>query len=348
MRSSKWNISNLEALKREYLNCQFNDFTIKDIFIADRVVKCICTCLCGTVKEYLLRYIVSGKSKSCGHRKSTDAPKKISEWRRNNPDKLIEISNKTKEWNHANHDILLKRDIKNSQHYKNLRMAADFTDLLNIIHPDYVNDLLSGNLDTRSVIKTKCPICGEYCEHILNNVFRIKTGRLKNNQAPHCHNCRPIKLTSSREDELYEFIKSFYNGPCVRNYRDLLYPYELDLYYPDKKIAIEFNGDYWHSTQNGKSDDYHYRKFKKCLSKGILLASVFESAWNNDSDSIKSYLYDIFNKRENKLSYYSNICINNNYPPYNIVDLQLGDYISDNYTTGKYTTFTCGFSKIIG
>lgn len=339
---------NLDLLKTEYINKQFNDFTIIDIFIEDNNIKCKCKCSCGKIKEHNLFYIIKGKSKSCGHRKSTEAPKKISEWRKNNPDKLVEISNKTKEWNNTNRDILLNRDMKNSLHYKNLRIATDFTDLLNILHPDYINNLLAGNLDTRSIIKTKCPICGEYCEHIFNNVFRIKTGKLKNDRAPYCHNCRPVRSTSSRENELYEFIKTFYNGKCIRNYRDLLYPYELDLYYPEKRIAVEFNGDYWHSRQNGKSDDYHYRKFKKCLSKGILLVSVFESAWNKTSDSIKSYLSDTFNKIENKLSYHVDSCINNNYPPYNVADLSLSEYISDYYITGKYTTFTCGFSKIIG
>ena len=336
----------LDLLKDKYVNKQYNDFTIIDIFIEDNTVKCRCRCSCGNIKEYSLSYITKGKSKSCGHRRSTDAPKKISEWRKSNPDKLVEISNKTKEWNKSNREVLLKRDSKNSFFYKSLRITTDFTELLNIIHPYYVNDLLSGKLDTRSIIKTKCPVCGNYCEHTFNNVFRIKTCKLKNDRAPCCHNCRPIRSTSSRENELYEFIKSFYSGKCIRNYRDLLYPYELDLYYPEKKIAVEFNGDYWHSRQNGKSDDYHYRKFKKCLSKGILLISIFESALNNNADNIKSYIQDVFNQRENKLSYYNDSCINNNYPPYDITNIQIGEYISEHYMTGKYITFTCGFSKI--
>ena len=342
---SKWSILNIDNLKREYLNCKFNDFTIKDIFIIDNTVKCLCECLCGTIKEYNLRYIVSGKSKSCGHRRSTDAPKKISKWRENNPDKLAEISLKTKEWNCANKEVLLERNKNNSQLYKNLRAKTDFTELLRIIHPDYTDDLLAGNLNTKSVIKTKCPVCDEYCEHTFNNVFHIKTGKFKNDRAPCCHNCRQIMTTSSQENELYNFIKSFYKGKCFKNYRDLLYPYELDLYYPEKKIAIEFNGDYWHSIQNGKPDNYHYNKFLKCLNKGVLLVSVFESEWNNNMDNIKSYIIDLFNNKENKLSFNEDYYINNNYPPYNI-KLPLGEYISNYYNFGKYTIFTCGFSKI--
>lgn len=346
MMVNSMNETDLDLLKNKYVNSQHNDFTIIDIFIEDNVIKCRCKCSCENIKDYPLKYIIKGRSKSCGHRRSTDAPKKISEWRKNNPDKLIEISNKIKKWNEKNNEILLERNMKNSLFYKNLRTATDFTELFSIIHPDYINDLLSGKLDTHSIIKTKCPICGEYCEHVLNNVFRIKTGKLKNGRAPYCHNCRPVVSASSRENELYEFISSFYNGICIRNYRDLLYPYEVDLYYPDKKIAVEFNGDYWHSRQNGKPDNYHYRKFKECLSKGILLVSVFESAWNNNANDIKNYIHDLFSRKENKLSYRDDSCINNNYPPYNVADIQIGDYISEYYTTGKYVTFTCGFSKI--
>ena len=67
-----------------------------------------------------------------------------------------------------------------------------------------------------------------------------------------------------------------------------------------KKIAIEFNGDYWHD-ENHKPRDYHYNKFNLCREKNILLVSIFESEWNNRKDDIKQYLLDLFSCRENSL-----------------------------------------------
>ena len=83
------------------------------------------------------------------------------------------------------------------------------------------------------------------------------------------------------------------------------------------KIAIEFNGDYWHD-ENHKSNDYHYNKFNLCMEKNILLVSIFESEWNSRKDEIKKYLLDLFSYRENSLSFNAeHTMMNNNYPSIN-------------------------------
>ena len=336
----------IEELKEKYLNKSFNDLTVIDVKHCQRGFMFVCKCICGNIKEIRFDHVIHGDTKSCGHRRSTDAPDKIRQWRKQNPDKLKEISVHIKEWNSKNKDILIQRDNANSALYRNLRITSNLSALLEILHPDYVNDLISGNLDTRSVIKTKCPLCGSYCEHTLNNVFRIKTGELKNFHAPYCHNCRPSSYSSSGEDALYNFILNFYNGSCIRHFRDLIYPYELDLYYPDKSIAIEFNGDYWHSIQFGKSEDYHYKKFVMCLKKGITLVSIFEHEWACNSKLISEYIVDLFNGIENKISTEHSGYVNNNYPLPNMQYSTLGEYVSDSYTVNKYTVFTCGYSRV--
>lgn len=336
----------IEELKAKYLGKSFNDLTIIDVVCINSIFMFTCKCTCGTIKNIRYDHVIHGGTKSCGHRKSTSAPDKIRLWRRQHPDKVSEIALHIKEWNNRNKDILIKRDQANSDLYKRLRTTSDLSMLLDILHPDYVSDLLNGNLDTRSVIKTKCPICGCYCEHTLNNVFRIKTGTLKYGRAPCCHNCRPVCYSSAGEDTLYNFILGFYSGSCVRHFRDLIYPYELDLYYPDKNIAVEFNGDYWHSIQFGKSKDYHYKKFMRCLNKGVTLVSVFEHEWAYNSKLICEYIVDLFNGVENKISTPTEIpgYINNNYPLPNM-QLILGEYVPNSYTVNKYTVFTCGYSK---
>lgn len=87
----------------------------------------------------------------------------------------------------------------------------------------------------------------------------------------------------------------------VRNSRSIIWPYELDIYYPEKRIAIEFNGDYWHS-EKFKDKDYHYNKFSICRENNILLVSIFETDWNNRKEEIISYLRDLFDNKENSLS----------------------------------------------
>ena len=55
---------------------------------------------------------------------------------------------------------------------------------------------------------------------------------------------------------------------------------ELDLWYPEKNVAIEYNGDYWHSIKFPKNSGLHIAKFKICKSKGIHLINIFERDWS--------------------------------------------------------------------
>ncbi|MEM4260992.1 MAG: hypothetical protein QXG00_07160 [Candidatus Woesearchaeota archaeon] len=52
---------------------------------------------------------------------------------------------------------------------------------------------------------------------------------------------------SNSEIKILDYIKSFGNINFIIGDRQLIKPYEIDLYLPDHKIGIEFNGLYWHS-----------------------------------------------------------------------------------------------------
>ena len=74
--------------------------------------------------------------------------------------------------------------------------------------------------------------------------------------------------------------------------RALIAPQELDIYFPEKKTAIEFNGDFWHSDKymlpnHGMSaDDYHRQKLAACKQLGITLLFVWESDWTDSTDEV--------------------------------------------------------------
>ena len=48
--------------------------------------------------------------------------------------------------------------------------------------------------------------------------------------------------SSIYEQELIEFVKSIYNGSVVHGDRTQIRPLELDIYLPEKNVAIEFDG----------------------------------------------------------------------------------------------------------
>lgn len=83
------------------------------------------------------------------------------------------------------------------------------------------------------------------------------------------------KPVSTYENEIAELF------PCThRSDRTLLNGKEIDLYYPESNFAIEFNGDYWHSSQK-KPKTYHQVKSILAGKKGVHLVHIFEHEWNN-------------------------------------------------------------------
>ena len=85
---------------------------------------------------------------------------------------------------------------------------------------------------------------------------------------------------SSIEIEVEQYVKSIYQGEIIIGTRQLIKPFELDIYLPEKKLAIEVNGHYWHSTKIIKDKYYHQNKTLKCLEQGIHLIQINEGEFN--------------------------------------------------------------------
>lgn len=94
---------------------------------------------------------------------------------------------------------------------------------------------------------------------------------------------------SGQEMSLRNFIASIYEGPILYNVKDVISPLELDIYIPEKKLAVEYNGDYWHSAEQ-KEKRYHEIKSKACEAKGIRLIHVYECEWLRSREKIESLL----------------------------------------------------------
>lgn len=72
---------------------------------------------------------------------------------------------------------------------------------------------------------------------------------------------------------------------------------ELDIYIPEKKLAIEFDGLYWHSEVN-KENNYHFIKTEECERKGIQLIHIFEDEWKYKQEIVKSRLKGLLGLNE--------------------------------------------------
>ena len=129
-------------------------------------------------------------------------------------------------------------------------------------------------LNSHSKITFICKDCGNVftktaCDHITS----INGGCIK------C-NCQ----TSNAEKNLGFFIQQILpnDKTILFNDRTILKGKEIDIFIPDLKLGIEYNGLYWHSEKQGKGKWYHYDKMMECNKKGIKLIQIFEDEYLNN------------------------------------------------------------------
>lgn len=94
--------------------------------------------------------------------------------------------------------------------------------------------------------------------------------------------------------EVYNELKSLIDEDSIKIHdRTVLKALnqELDFYIPQKKLAIEVDGSYWHS-QKLKDPKYHQNKSLECLNAGVRLIHIFEYEWIQDEarEKIKQLL----------------------------------------------------------
>jgi len=95
--------------------------------------------------------------------------------------------------------------------------------------------------------------------------------------------------SSSYENEIATWLTAI-GVNFIQHEKSLIHPFELDFYLPDHKLAIEFDGLYWHGESQGKTKNYHKNKTQLCKDKGVNLIHIFEDEWLKNKDICKSII----------------------------------------------------------
>ncbi len=131
---------------------------------------------------------------------------------------------------------------------------------------------------------------------------------------------------SELEKEIGSFISNYFT--IITNKRTIAPPYELDIFIPEKNIAIEFNGLYWHSEQN-KPQSYHYDKWLACRNAGVQLIQIWEDDWEFKRELVERMLLHKFGiSKLDKI--YARKC--------NVISLthsELNDFMAHNHIQGS-------------
>lgn len=143
------------------------------------------------------------------------------------------------------------------------------------------------------VIKCCDPSCNLCKEKIFNIPRYLHNSRMHHNQEL-CTIKNQIGLHNKNTSiELFvQNILSEYNFDYQTNIRKLMGDKkEIDIFIPEKNIAIECNGIYWHSEYH-KEQLYHISKYKKCYDKNIQLLTIWGDWINTKPEIVKSIILD--------------------------------------------------------
>ena len=114
---------------------------------------------------------------------------------------------------------------------------------------------------------------------------------------------------SYMEGEVLELIKNCNsNLEIIQDDRQQIKPYELDIYIPELRLAIECNPTSTHnSSKQPFGDDnpitwkYHQMKTNLCEKHGIFLFHIFGWEWTNKRDIIESMIRNLLNAYEKRI-----------------------------------------------
>ena len=167
-------------------------------------------------------------------------------------------------------------------------------------------------------------IKGNYvqCQCECGTVRSLQNSNLKSGSTLSC-GCVTYQ-TSKAEGELQSFLDSI----GVSANKEKIDGVEVDLLAPKEKIAIEYNGLYWHSEEFGRGSKYHLKKTEHCRANGIRLIHIREDLWNTRKNQVQSFLRSSFGKNENKI--YARKC-----KVVSIDKMEAGSFLDDVHIQGR-------------
>lgn len=213
--------------------------------------------------------------------------------------------------------------------WEKLLMNADIVEPL-FTKQEYINK------DTE--YRWKCVMCNNQFEasitshHLTEKAYRL----------PRCPNCFPkLAGISYLQKQVVQFCKQYFPN-LLENDRKIIKPYELDIVIPQIKLAIQFNGNYWHSIQAGIQKETHLNKVLNANQQGYRLLYIWQDQWNNNKEEIKLKLIEIFENRQNLQN-----CQHLEFSWYNGDTFKIVKYYQPEIKIhGQYQTFNCGYIDI--
>lgn len=207
-------------------------------------------------------------------------------------------------------------------------LATKLPDLTKQWHPTK-NGNLTPNMVTVGSAKQAWWLCDKGHEWKIGITNRTRTN------ASGCPQCSSGTSSSKAEQLIAKTLAEIVN--VETNYKNIPGVSEVDIYVPSKKVAIEYNGLYWHSENKGKDKNYHYNKWLACQKEGIQLIQIWEDDWNRNPEGILNSLKHKLNlgEQEKVMARKTNISLLNKHEARKFLDLNhIQGYANGSYYLG--------------
>lgn len=275
--------------------------------------KILCRCDCGTVRELYKKAVVSGQTKSCGCRQFKAPTYKTDDIKDHKfyslkPIRFIGNATWECQCDCGNLVKVTRRDLLEGRQkscgckqgeYLKSTLLSRYGDIASckVNNPRESWQILAlQDAQAMQNVLSKFdhkPTILELAKQLNSNVSTVLLGVHRT----HTESLVDLRPTESNyEKEICSLIQDM--NPNIRiskHNRKILNGNELDIYLPDKKIAIEFNGNYWHSSIF-KDRKYHQNKTLDCAKQGIRLIHIFEYEWINNKEKLINYIRGLINE----------------------------------------------------
>jgi len=195
------------------------------------------------------------------------------------------------------HSELTREKIRNSASGRTQKKTTDSHNSI-IAKLHQLNLTLQNDIAQRT-LELSCNICGTAFSFTKQyfTPAKFKTSM--------CPGCFPRTITQSQgETELFDFIKTLCPS-AISGYREKYHSKEIDIFIPEIKLGIEFNGLYWHSEStllaNNQSPTSDFEKQILFAQKGIRVIQVFEDEWQSHCEIVKSRLANLLGATQAKV-----------------------------------------------
>ena len=113
-----------------------------------------------------------------------------------------------------------------------------------------------------------------------------------------CPKCNSGRQTSFAEQAVFYYIKKLFPDAQNRSKEALEGKYEIDVFIPTIRYAIEYDGIYWH--KKAKVKNIETKKYEACKRKNIKLIRIKEGEYNRNIELTADFTFFVSEKRSNE------------------------------------------------